>query len=218
MNLEKITPNEDSQFKYVILTEDQIEEASQVVGRAFTREPMTEALHLTYQQVYDDFRIVVENLIPQGMSIGAIDTKSGKLAGVCINKDFIVEPVAEDTGHSDALAVFDLVDELDAQAPELKTLEPNHMFHLYILAVDEEFAGHHIGVELAKHTDDLAHELKFKQMLVEVTGPLSQHICIDYIGCTEIGRVNYKDFTFHGKKVFKDIKGVDACLLVRKDL
>jgi GNAT superfamily N-acetyltransferase len=216
--MDNLTRIEQQQFTYAILTNAQIKEACEVVGRAFTHEPMTEALNLSYEQVYDDFKMVVENLIPEGMSFAAIDTATNAIAGVCINKDFTVEPVAEGSDHSDALAVFDLVDELDAQSPELKTLSEHEMFHLYILAVDEAYAGNGVGVELAKHTDELAKALGFKQMIVEVTGPLSQHICIDRIGCQEIGRVNYQDFEFHGEKVFKDIKEVDACLLVRKDL
>ena len=218
MDLNNSTGKNSQQFTYAILTNEQIEEACQVVGRAFTHEPMTAALNLSYQQVYDDFKMVVEKLIPEGMSFAAIDTKTNTIAGVCINKDFIVEPVAEGEDHSDALAVFDLVDELDAQSPELKQLSEHEMFHLYILAVDDAYVGNGIAVELAKHTDELAKNLGFKQMVVEATGPMSQHICIDRIGCKEIGRVNYKDFEFHGEKVFKDIKEVDACLLVRKDL
>jgi ribosomal protein S18 acetylase RimI-like enzyme len=207
-----------SDIQYLPMTSEHVEEVCNVVGRSFTKEPMTEALHLSYEQVRSDFAKVVEEIGPKGMSTIAVDTTNGQIVGCCLNKDFTMQPMGDDTDHSDALAVFDLVDELDDQVPELKALEPGHMFHVYILAVDSDYGKLDIGLNLVQKAEELARADNFKQMLAEVTGPISQHIFRDNCGFEEIGRVNYKDFEYHGAHVFECIKSVEACLLVQKDL
>jgi len=210
--------NKDTTIQFVPMTVGHIEEVCKVVGRSFTQEPMTESLHLSYEQVYRDFAKVVEELGPKGMSIVAIDTTDGSIIGCCINKDFTMQPMCGDTDHSDALAVFDLVDKLDDTVPELNNLKVGEMFHVYIVAVDRDHTKLNIGLNLVNKAEELARAGNFKQILAEVTGPISQHIFIDNCGYKEIGRVNYCDFEYHGKKVFECIKSVEACLLVRKDL
>jgi hypothetical protein len=103
---------EKTDIKFMLMTTAHIEEACDVVGRSITEEPMTKALNLSYPQVRSEFAKVVEEIGPKGFSTVAIDTTTGRMAGCCLNKDFTMQPMSDDAGHSDALAVFDLVDEL----------------------------------------------------------------------------------------------------------
>jgi hypothetical protein len=210
--------NKASEIRFELMTAQHVEEACKVVGRSFTHEPMTESLGLNYQQVYSEFAKIVQELGPNGMSTVAINSANGEIAGCCLNKDFTMEPMSDDADHSDALAVFDLVEALDETAPELKDLKPGEMFHVYILAVNSDYAKLDIGLNLVKQAEVLARSGHFKQMIAEVTGPISQHIFIDSCDHKEIGRVNYGDFIYQGSKVFENIDSAEACLLVRKDL
>jgi ribosomal protein S18 acetylase RimI-like enzyme len=210
--------NKDIVIQYVSMTAEHVEETCNVVGRSFTKEPMTEALHLNYEQVRSDFAKVVEEIGPKGFSTVAIDPSNGKIVGCCLNKDFTMQPMGDDAGHSDALAVFDLVDELDETVPELKALKPGDMFHLYILAVDSDYGKLDIGLNLTIKAEEIGRAGNFKQILSEVTGPVSQHIMRDTRGFEVIGRVKYGDFLYHGEKVFEGIEACESCLLVRKDL
>lgn len=210
--------NQQATVQLMPMTAAHVNEVCNVVGQSFTKEPMTEALDLTYEQVRADFAKVVEEIGPKGMSTVAVDTTSGRIVGCCLNKDFTMQPMEDGESHSDTLAVFDLVDELDDTAPELKTLAPGDMFHVYILAVDSDYKKQHIGDLLVQEAEKLAREGNFKQSIAEVTGPVSQHIFIDKCDYQEIGRVNYKEYSFNGDKVFENIDSCEACLLVRKDL
>ncbi|NQZ10992.1 MAG: hypothetical protein HRT35_27885 [Algicola sp.] len=207
-----------SAIQFELMTTDHIEEACKIVGRSFTKEPMTESLGLSYEQVYSEFAKIVEELGPNGLSTVAIDSGSGDIIGCCLNKDFTMQPMSGDDDHSDALEVFDLVDKLDETLPSLKTLKPGEMFHVYILAVDSDYCKQDIGLNLVKQAEVVARSGHFKQMIAEVTGAISQHIFIDNCGHQEVGRINYSDFEYHGSKVFETIDSAEACLLVRKDL
>ena len=210
--------NQEATIHFMPMTAEHVEEVCNVVGHSFSHEPMTETLHLTYEQVRAEFAKVVEEVGPMGYSSIAVDQATGKIVGACINKDFMMEPMGEDDDHSDALAVFNLVDELDDKAPELRTLPAGDTFHIYLLAVDSSYKKRDIGLNLVKAADKTAREHNFKKMLAEVTGPVSQHIFLDQCDYGEVARVNYKDFVYEGEKVFKDIDSCEACILVRKDV
>ena len=210
--------NQQATIQFMPMTAEHVEEVCNVVGHSFSHEPMTETLHLTYEQVRAEFAKVVEEVGPQGYSSIAVDEATGKIVGCCINKDFMMEPMDDGEDHSDALAVFNLVDELDAKAPELRTLPKGDTFHLYLLAVDSDYKKRDIGLNLVKAADKTARDGNFKNMLAEVTGPVSQHIFMDQCDYSEIARINYKDYVYEGEKVFKDIDSCEACILVRKDV
>ena len=69
-----------------------------------------------------------------------------------------------------------------------------------------------------QEADKTAKKCQFKEILAEVTGPVSQHIFMDQCKYGEVERINYKDYVYEGKKVFKDIDCCEACILVTKDL
>lgn len=207
-------------IKIILMGPQHVAQAAQVVARAFMREPMTRTLNLTYEQVLNDFSKPVEKLASEGLSYVAVDEDSGHVIGACINKDYTVTPVEDDDGYSDSLPIFTLVDELDEAASELAGAEKDDIFHLYILAVDSDYAGQGVGKDLALQTCELAKAKGFKRICSEVTGPISQHITLNTAGFEEIARVNYHDFVYQGKKVFEAIPKteVEGCLMVYRML
>ena len=74
-----------------------------------------------------------------------------------------------------------------------------------------------IGECMALRTNEIAIQNGFKRIAAEATGPISQHIAEKY-GLHEIARVNYCDFEYQGKKVFKGITEATGCVMVLKDL
>ena len=78
--------NNEATVQLMPMTAEHVEEVCNVVGHSFTHEPMTEALHLSYEQVRADFAKVVEEIGPKGMSTIAKDPVSGKIIGCCLNK------------------------------------------------------------------------------------------------------------------------------------
>lgn len=206
--------------KISLMGPEHVDGAATVVARAFMREPMTRTLNLSYEQVYNDFRKPVEKLATEGVSVVAIDEDSGYIVGACINKDYRVEPVEDDNGYSDSLPIFTLVDELDEAATQLSGLGKGELFHLYILAVDSDYAGQGIGKDMAARTCEIAKEKGYQHICSEVTGPISQHITLNILNFDEIARVNYHDFVYQGKKVFEPIEKseVEGCLMVYKAL
>lgn len=205
-------------FQIVIMGEEHVEQASICVANAFLREPMTRTLGINYEQVLNDFAKPVEKVARDGLSVVAIDDETGDVIGVCVNKDYTVSPVEEDNGYSDSLPIFTLVDQLDDAATQLINVPSNEVFHLYILAVDGNHCSEGIAAKLTERTYQIAKEKGFKQIVSEVTGPISQHIIGQKAGFQEIGRVNYRDFEYQGVKVFKSITDAEACLLVQKQL
>ncbi len=210
----------NSNVKVILMAPEHVDGAAKVVARAFMREPMTRTLDLSYDQVFNDFRKPVEKLASEGVSYVAVDETSGHVVGACINKDYRVTPVEDDNGYSDSLPIFTLVDELDAKATQLADLKLGELFHLYILAVDSDYAGQGIGKELAERTCDIAKQKGYKHICSEVTGPISQHITLNILNFKEIARVNYHDFEYQGNKVFApiDTDEVEGCLMVYKAL
>ena len=208
------------EYEVITMTEEHIAQVSEVIATAFMREPMTRTLNLSYQQVLTDFSKPVEKLASLGYSVVAVEKQTGKVIGACINKDYTIEPVEEDNGYSDSMPIFALVDELDELAIEIKDAARNDVFHLYILAVNENYCNQGIGHALSEATYQVARQNGFKRICSEVTGPISQHITLNKVGFKEIARVNYHDFSYNGVRVFDSIPNseVEGCLMVLANL
>lgn len=62
-----------------------------------------------------------------------------------------------------------------------------------------------------------ARDLRYKGILSEPTGPISQHIKTKKLGFEQLHTIHYRDFEFKGRKVFTGIQH-DGAMLVRKVL
>jgi ribosomal protein S18 acetylase RimI-like enzyme len=110
-----------------------------------------------------------------------------------------------------------MLDGLDADYRQGRTIAPGHYLHLFMLGVDPRFGGRGIAQQLVAACLSNGREKGFTHAVTEATGVVSQHI-FRKLGFTERLRVPYQDYRYEGRPVFASIREHDATILMDRPL
>jgi hypothetical protein len=201
------------------LTQKHVDAASECLAKSFAREPMIKCQGISWQTVRDNFVHVVKKSANDGLSLVTIEQSSGKIAGVTINMDMTSEPADADVTFDECLnPVFALLETLDTSVSDFEGCKAGEFFHSFMLAVDEKYSGNNLGTLQTQATFDVAIKNGYKTLVLEATGPVSQHVCATKLNCKVISVINYSEFEFEGKKVFAGLGKDLTCQLMVKSL
>lgn len=189
-----------------------------LLAEVFSRsEPPAVAMGLSCGEMKQFLELVVPRVIPDRLTVVAREG-SGKLAGAFLTDDF-ASPPELNPGQINAklLPIFSMLEILDEQFRRGKTIAKGEYLHLFMLAVDAQFAGRGIAQRLVQATIDNGRRKGYQVVLTEATGKVSQHI-FRKNGFADRFSVAYRDFVYENKKVFASIREHDEAILMERSL
>jgi ribosomal protein S18 acetylase RimI-like enzyme len=195
------------------------EEVVRLLAAVFSQsEPPAVAMDLSFRDLEQFLQSLAPRAIADGLTLVARSRYTRKLAGVLLTDDF-ASPPALDLRQisSKVLPIFSLLETLDAQFRKGTTISPGEYLHLFMLAVDGQFAGRGIGQELVKACLANGFRKGYRKALTEATGRVSQHVFRKQ-GFTDRFSVSYRDFLYEGKAVFASIQGHESAILMERSL
>ena len=104
-----------NEIKIIIsqLEKKHINQAAFCLANGFLHEPMTKEIGITFDEMQEFTQNVVAKVATKKLSLVAIDSEAGKVAGVSINKDLLDSPLAKEDEILDKfIPIFDLLDQL----------------------------------------------------------------------------------------------------------
>jgi hypothetical protein len=113
--------------------------------------------------------------------------------------------------------VLALLDELDAQYKQGRSLRMGEYLHLFMGAVMHRHTGKKVAQTLIQACLENGIRKGYKTAVTEATGVISQHICRK-CGFVDRLAIPYKTFTYQGKRVFASIEGDTGAILMDKIL
>ena len=192
---------------------------SRLLAETFTRsDPPAVAVGLSPDEFEDFATLVSRPETTQGLTIIARDGRSGIMAGALLSEDAASSPPDGMAGLSDKFEpIFELFGQLEAQIEEPPITAPGEALHLFLLGVDERFAGRGIGQQLVKVA--LAHGVAsgFRVAVAEATNRTSQHI-FTKLGFACRAEVAYADYRRDGVPVFGSIADHGGPMAMIRDL
>ena len=209
---------------YAILQKGQIEEAKKCLISRFIDEPMGKHLGLGKDELETTcFPLLTNKNYLQNTLVAT--NESGELTGICLNDLNTVENLylreneevnisAEKTKIITRLLNTLSKPFLEKTYTENKKLK---MFHLSMLAVDKNHSGKKIASHLIKKSIELAYSKGADFIFMEATGNASQQISKN-LGFTMLHEIKYSSFLYDKKKVFRNLKHIESCKLMVKDI
>jgi predicted N-acetyltransferase YhbS len=113
--------------------------------------------------------------------------------------------------------ILALLDALDVQYKQGKSLRVGEYLHLFMIAVTHQHTGSKVAQNLIQACLENGIRKGYKAAVTEATGVFSQHT---FRKCGFVDRIeiSYKTFTYHGKRVFATIEGHTGTILMDKAL
>lgn len=230
-------PSDRNNIQIQTLSNEHIEPVIECLARAFTRENQHIALGLKYEDQQALFRILVPVCASEGLSQVAVNSKTGQVCGVILNRDFDAEPLDEHPLYQERCskpfapidaAIHKLDEEFVEQLRNRKYLYhvvdeadgPGTVLHILFLAVCKDFAGQGIAHMLVQRTLQIARAQGYSAVVAEASGPGSQKVFRQQ-GFDTWYELRYDSFEFppqSGNKPFATINDTDAFQLVVKTI
>ena len=191
----------------------------QLLAKAFSaNEPPAVAVGLTSADFVSFLELLCPGAIDDGLTIVARDSASGQIAGVMLTDDFAVPSDLPPAAISDKfLPIMAMLDSLDERYRRGQPIIAGQYVHLFMLAVDERFAGQGIATQLVSTCLANSRRLGYTHAVTEATGIISQHV-FRKLGFAERHRVCYQEYRYEGRKVFSSIRDHEAAILMDRTL
>ncbi|KAF2895506.1 hypothetical protein ILUMI_10669 [Ignelater luminosus] len=140
--------------------------------------------------------------IDEELSFMAVSSSTNEIAGICLNEVYS-ENSAYDN-HPNPVKIKRLVHRLEEESAKLVKLEYENDKVLYVkqISIKSEWRNKGIGLELLKHTRELAKEKGFSQIRSICTSAYSAKI-LENLGFKCVHSIKYEDYKIDGKIVFK---------------
>lgn len=201
------------------LEPNDVVEASECLAKGFLREPMTESLKISYEEMLGFCQPVVSKASKLGLSVIAKDIETDKIVGLTINKDFLNSPTEENvTLNKKLFPIFKLLDDLDKKYQQSNEVDVNEVFHTLMIAVNSDIKTRNLSSKLLSRSLENAVNNGFKKTVMEATSSISQHIALNKFSYKEFHSINYSDFSYKNKNTFRHINSVSSCKLLYKEL
>lgn len=195
-------------FQYTVLTNEHFDQAVNVIAHSFcATEPMTKYLGITQQEFIPFARLMVEKAIQDGLSIVALEDNK-------VSACTIVEDMANPLNINIEIdarfkIIFSLLEHLGSDFFHEKTLEPGHVAHLFITAVDKDYYKQGLSRKVNFESIQLAKQKNFDFMCCEFTHHYNEKGTVKNIKNSKllIRSCEYKNYVFEGKKPFAHLEG-----------
>ncbi len=151
--------SEKNGITYELLQEKDLEQTINCLVDVFTSaEPLTTAIKITASEFYPFAEIVCQKAVKDGLSHIAKDSATSQVVGVIISEDLSTESLEEIYKNLPQKfeIIFQLLKELHEQYEMKKKVVTGKLFHIFLLAVKEQYRNRKIGNNLFKNNLKLA--------------------------------------------------------------
>jgi len=202
-------------MKYQVAKPSDAEEIICLLATVFSElEPPAVAMGLSARDFEIFLRLFAPTVIADELTIVARSADTGKLAGALLTDDFGLPPTLDVTRMSPKfLPILSMLETLDEQLRRGKTISPGEYLHLFMLAVDAQFAGRGIAQDMVAACLDNGRPKGYRAALTEATGKISQRVFRKQ-GFADRFSVAYSDFRYEDKLVFASIQEHERAILM----
>jgi ribosomal protein S18 acetylase RimI-like enzyme len=196
-----------------------VPEMCRMLADTFARnDPPAVAIGLTAAEFEAFVRLVSASEATRELTIVARDPASGSLAGAMLTEDAALPPPDGMTDLSPRFdPIFDLFELLDAPLAESPTAQPGDVLHLFLLGVDDRFAGQGVGQRLVREALNHGIAKGYRTAVAEATNLRSQHI-FSKLGFTTRAQTSYAAYRRDGVPVFASIAEHGGPMSMIRDL
>jgi len=181
-------------------------------------EPPAVAMGLSFGDMEQFLQLVVPRVIPDGLTMILRSKDTEGLVGVSLTDDFASFPALDQNQiSSNFLPILFMLEKLEEQFCGGRTISPGEYLHVFMLAVDGQFAGRGIGQGLIQACVDNGLRRGYRVAFTEATGKVSQHI-FQKNGFAERFSVSYREFMYEDKVVFASIREHEKAILMERSL
>lgn len=202
---------------YAVAKPSDAEEVIRLLAPVFSQsEPPAVAMGLSMGEFEDFLRLFAPGDIAQELTIVARSGDTGKLAGVLLTDDFALPPKLDVSQISPKfLPILSMLETLDEQFRRGKTISAGEYLHLFMLAVDGQFAGRGIAQGMVAACLENGLCKAYRGAVTEATGKVSQRVFRKQ-GFGDRFSVAYQDFRYENRLVFAAIQEHEGAILMER--
>lgn len=211
-------------LRYEIVTPEKTEQAQELLYATYhPYEPLTKHLGLLAgPNSIPDLDHLVERTIHENLSLFALDM-NGKVMGVCINGissrsdwDHSVHDIITNFQDDRARPLAAIRQEMHNKGVKIfDEVGTDVMFGIKMVGVDPSLRGKGMSTDIIRRSILLAGCLGFEGLKAEATSSFAQAAFLT-IGFKPVAEILYKDFEYHGEKVFAGIEDESKLILFQK--
>ena len=212
-------PFENRPIEYGVYDASDAEATAKLLGEVFSRrDPPAVAVELTPSEFEAFVRLFCPRAVDEGLTVVARLADTGELVGALLTEDCAAPmPDGIDGLSAKFEPIFDIFGELDAEYRGDREVVPGEALHLFLLGVDERFAGQGIAQQLVTTCLERGVQRGYRLAVTEATNKVSQHIFRKH-GFVERARRSYADHRFNGRAVFESIVEHGGPILMDRSL
>lgn len=200
----------------------QLSDSDDIVGllaKAFSAsEPPAVAMRLSCDEMERFLRVIAPQIIPHQLTLIARASESNRPAGALLTDDFASPPVLDVAQISPKfLPIFTMLQRLDDDFRAATPVLPGTHLHLFMLAVDAQFAGCGVAQGLVNACVDNGIRRGYRTALTEATGKTSQHV-FRKNGFADRCSIPYAEFAYEGRVVFASLREHERAILMARSL
>jgi len=203
-----------SVIEYRVFQPSDTDAVAGLLSKAFSKsEPPAVAMGLTEPELEQFVRLLCPKAAEERLTIVAA-VEGSQIAGVMLSEDFAALPDFPPGSCSEKfLPIFSMLEGLDQQYRRDREIVPGRYLHLFMLAVDQRFAGQGLAQRMIDACLENGRRKGFRYAVTEATGVVSQHV-FSKLGFKERFRISYPDYSFEGQAVFSSIRGHQGTFLM----
>ena len=195
-------------------------DASAVVGliaRVFSAaDPLAVAMGLTQADVERLVGLLCPKAVTDGLTVVARSSEETQIVGALLTDDFATPPEIDPDDISEKfLPILAMLESLDEGYRKGRTILPGQCLHLFMLGVDQRFAGRGLAQQLVAACLAIGRQKGYTHAITEATGVVSQKV-FRKLGFSDRLRMSYQDYRYGGRPVFASIRDHEATILMER--
>jgi len=171
-----------------------------LLGRVFSAaEPPAVAVGLTPGDVERFVGFLCPKAATDGLTVIVRTPEANQVVGVLLTDDFAVPPELDLHDVTEKfLPILTMLDGLDEEYRQGRSILPGQYLHLFMLGVDPTFAGRGIAQRLVAACLETGRQKGYTHAVTEATGVVSQHV-FRKLGFVDRLRAPYQDYRYGGR-------------------
>lgn len=202
-----------------VLKPEHVAGATRCIANTFAKgEPMSTALGITPEEFNYFAQLFIEKAATDQLSVVAVND-SGNVIGATICEDYTTEPPAGIEQISEKFnPIFQLLESLGERYAQNYDVAPGSHYHIFMCGVYQSHAHLRLAQKLNRFAEDLAREYRYRTLVCEATGRVSQFVAERQLGFEYVDEISYQEFQYESQPVFSSIDSVKSCAIYHKVL
>jgi len=196
------------------MTKDHAQEALALSCEVFVE---ASALHSAIDISVKEYRQYMDApfraMVCQGLSLVAVDTKTGKLVGCLVACDYLTQGQKSTMVPDKLKPVNALLSSLDDTYRKIRQLQTGQCMLVDMAVVTPTERGLGIYSRLRETAHKTGQDAGFSLVVGELSSAATQHLCVNHYKHRIYAEIEYSTFKYMGKTPFSSIKTPRSILL-----